>query len=73
MPIFEYKCRKCKDKFEVLFRSRDESLAVACPKCGSSKVERMMSAFAGKAGNTASGGAGCGGCTASSCGSCHGH
>jgi putative FmdB family regulatory protein len=68
MPIFEFKCRKCRENFEVLFRSRDENLSVACPKCGSIKVERLMSAFAGKIGNTSAGGDGCGSCAATSCG-----
>ncbi|MBN1828480.1 MAG: zinc ribbon domain-containing protein [Deltaproteobacteria bacterium] len=60
MPIFEFKCRECKENFEVLFRNRDEKVPVVCPKCGSIKVERMMSAFAGKIG--------CGSCTSTSCG-----
>jgi putative FmdB family regulatory protein len=68
MPIFEFKCRKCREDFEVLFRNRDEKVSVVCPKCGSKGVERLMSAFAGKVGNTAAGGAGCGSCAATSCG-----
>jgi putative FmdB family regulatory protein len=68
MPIFEFKCRKCRENFEVLFRSRDEKVSVACPKCGSAKTDRLMSAFAGKIGNTSAGGAGCGSCAATSCG-----
>jgi putative FmdB family regulatory protein len=60
MPIFEFKCRKCREIFEVLFRNRDEKVSVVCPKCGSIKVERMISAFAGKTG--------CGSCTSTSCG-----
>jgi putative FmdB family regulatory protein len=68
MPIFEYKCRKCGENFEVLFRSRDEKLVVACPQCGSKKAERLLSAFAGKVGNTSAGGAGCGSCAATHCG-----
>jgi putative FmdB family regulatory protein len=67
MPIFEYKCRKCKRTFEVLFRSRDEKVTVTCPECGSVRTERLMSAFSGKIGNTSTGG-GCGSCAATSCG-----
>ena len=67
MPIFEFRCRKCQACFEVLFRSRDEKLAVDCPQCGSKKVTRQMSAFSGKIGNTSDGGAGCGSCAATSC------
>jgi len=68
MPIFEFKCRKCGEPFEVLFRSREDKASVACPKCGSKKAERLLSAFAGKIGNTSAGGAECGSCAATSCG-----
>ena len=68
MPIFEFKCGKCKETFEVFFRSRDEKVAIACPKCGSKRAKRQMSSFAGKVGNTSAGGAGCGSCAATSCG-----
>jgi putative FmdB family regulatory protein len=68
MPIFEFRCRKCGQRFEFLFRSRDEKMAVSCEQCGSKKVERLMSVFAGKIGNTSAGGAGCGSCVAASCG-----
>jgi putative FmdB family regulatory protein len=67
MPIYEFKCRKCGETFDVLFRSRDEKLAVACPKCKSTRAQRQMSAFAGKIGNTGAGGASCGSCAATSC------
>ncbi len=67
MPIYEFKCRKCGETFDVLYRSRDEKVAVACPECKSTKTRRMMSAFAGKIGNTSAGGASCGSCAATSC------
>ncbi|MBU0575064.1 MAG: zinc ribbon domain-containing protein [Pseudomonadota bacterium] len=68
MPIYEYRCRKCKHLFEVLFRSRDEKMTVTCPECESTRTQRMMSAFAGKIGNTSDGAAGCGSCAATTCG-----
>jgi putative FmdB family regulatory protein len=68
MPIFEFKCGKCRENFEVFFRSRDEKVAILCPKCGSKRAKRLMSTFAGKVGNTSAGGAGCGSCAATSCG-----
>jgi putative FmdB family regulatory protein len=47
MPIYEYKCRECGDKFEKLVRSATLSPAtiveVRCPKCSSPKVERQVS------------------------------
>ncbi len=43
MPIFEFKCSKCEDLFEVLFKKNDEELEMKCPKCGSDDFERVMS------------------------------
>ncbi len=68
MPIFEFTCLKCGVDFEILFRNRNEKMAVACLQCGSKKVERQMSTFAGKIGNTSAGDAGCGSCAATHCG-----
>jgi len=48
MPMYEFTCQKCKKEFEELvFGSADD---VECPKCGSTKVKRKMSAFAFKSG-----------------------
>jgi putative FmdB family regulatory protein len=68
MPIYEYECKKCRNAFEVLFRSGDEQTGIACPACNSRRTKRLMSAFAGKIGNTTGGSAGCGSCAATSCG-----
>ena len=68
MLIYEYRCRKCGEDFEFLFRNREGKMTVACPKCKSTRTQRLMSAFAGKIGNTAAGGASCGSCAATSCG-----
>ncbi|MGZ6292339.1 MAG: FmdB family zinc ribbon protein [Syntrophales bacterium] len=52
MPIYEFKCKKCSNSFEVLFLSGSDKPAVACPACKSKKAERLMSKFGGKIGNT---------------------
>jgi putative FmdB family regulatory protein len=45
MPIYEFKCKKCGEKFE-LRRSISESDETAkCPRCGSQQSERVFSAF----------------------------
>ncbi|MEI8173499.1 MAG: zinc ribbon domain-containing protein [Deltaproteobacteria bacterium] len=67
MPIYEFKCKKCDTIFEILFRSSNERLDLSCPSCRSKKVDRMMSLFGGKIGNTSAGGAGCSTCSATSC------
>jgi putative FmdB family regulatory protein len=46
MPIYEYRCGKCKRKFEqIVLRGRALEEA-RCPKCGSRTVERLLSSFA---------------------------
>jgi len=45
MPIYEFKCLKCNQKFERLIFS-SISPEVACPVCGSKEVEKEYSTFA---------------------------
>ncbi|UCC79780.1 MAG: zinc ribbon domain-containing protein [Candidatus Zixiibacteriota bacterium] len=44
MPIYEYRCKDCRTKFEVLVFSSDSKMV--CEKCGSEDAERLMSGFA---------------------------
>ena len=44
MPIYEYVCSQCKSEFQKLVSSG--SSGVACPQCGSKKLERKFSTFA---------------------------
>jgi putative FmdB family regulatory protein len=70
MPIFEYCCRKCQHRFETIVLSPREK--VACPKCGSSSLEKELSVFSSPASGqeeTASASGGCA-CTPQTCG-CH--
>jgi len=46
MPIYEYICKECGNEFEELVFSQDAS--APCPKCGSEKTEKLMSACAVK-------------------------
>ena len=49
MPIYEYTCGKCNQKFDHLARamsSRETDHGVKCPECGSAKTSRVMSVFA---------------------------
>ena len=66
MPIYEFECSKCKNIFEILFRSSDEETGVSCPACKSKKTKKLLSIFGGKVGNTSAGGS-CGSCAATSC------
>ena len=43
MPIYEYKCLKCQEYFEVLQMGMDDKVEIKCPKCGSEEFERIIS------------------------------
>ncbi|MHB9112443.1 MAG: FmdB family zinc ribbon protein [Thermoleophilia bacterium] len=77
MPIYEFCCSGCGNRFEELVRSSDKGAkGLRCPACGSNKVERLLSSFsfksAGGSGPAAAGntGNGCGSCSKTSCSSC---
>ncbi len=44
MPIYEYRCEACAERFEELLSSSDKP-APPCPKCGSANVVRVYSPF----------------------------
>ena len=77
MPIYEYRCESCSDKFEVLTRFAERDRAQVCPSCESTKTRVMVSsfAFAGAGDSLQSmdlggGESTGGGCCGGSCGSC---
>ncbi|HEY1356298.1 MAG TPA: zinc ribbon domain-containing protein [Solirubrobacterales bacterium] len=41
MPIYEFECEECGNRFEELVPS--EAAEVACPNCGSTRARRLMS------------------------------
>ena len=45
MPIYEYRCETCGEKFEVFVRSSSRQANPICPKCGSQKVKKAISLF----------------------------
>jgi putative FmdB family regulatory protein len=45
MPIYEYCCAECGERFEVFVRSVSKQAALTCPKCGSPKVQKAISLF----------------------------
>ncbi len=46
MPNYEFLCRACKKTFsKILTIARHEKEKIACPHCGSHKVEQRWSAF----------------------------
>jgi len=74
MPIYEFLCQACQERFELMRPMSQASEKGACPKCAQ-LVPRAISRFAclakDDAGYTAPlGGSACGSCTSSSCGTC---
>ena len=43
MPIYEFKCSKCEEFFEVIVMGSDDK-DICCPKCKSEEFERVVSA-----------------------------
>lgn len=44
MPIYEYRCHRCANEFELLLLPA--SPAPACPSCESQEIEQLLSGFA---------------------------
>lgn len=52
MPIFEYLCEDCGNKFEKLVRRTGDE--VGCPSCGQTHLKQELSTFAAHAGGAGS-------------------
>lgn len=49
MPIYEYRCQKCQDKFTVtLSMAEHDQGKVECPRCHGKKVVQQYSVFFAK-------------------------
>ena len=46
MPIYEYRCKECEERFEQLVPLRAEHPPVTCPRCGTSEIRKLLSTFA---------------------------
>jgi len=54
MPIYEYECRDCGEKFEMFRSINSSDSEIKCPKCGVENAQRVFSLFA--RGSSSSGG-----------------
>jgi len=74
MPIYEYECDICKEKFEKFIRNTN-AIQVQCPNCGSREVVRKFSVFGMKSGGGVSAASvpDNGGCSGGGCGNCGCH
>ena len=74
MPIYEYVCSRCEQKFELLKSMSQAGEAVPCPRCGG-KAGRVLSRFCSCSDDSldlpdSGGGSACSSCSADSCSSC---
>lgn len=74
MPIYEYECKQCGERFEELVFG-DET--PSCPKCSAANAEKLLSCscfkMPGNGGMSApasSNGKSCAGCSGGNCSSC---
>lgn len=79
MPIYEYSCEKCQNKFEEIVLGEE---IINCPECGSEKVRQLMSGFRARCGGpiitgspssnaiTTRGTSPCASCSGGSCSTC---
>jgi putative FmdB family regulatory protein len=60
MPLYEYRCKACGERFEKLVRS-ECCAEIQCPRCGSSEADRLVSSFgvAGRGGASTGSSGGC--------------
>lgn len=78
MPIYDYRCDDCKQRYEVYHKVREEADEIVCPACSSRKATRLMSipaapvisagSSSGECYGGACGGAPGGGCAGGACG-----
>lgn len=43
MPIYEFRCLKCNECFEILVMKQENPIDCRCPKCQSEDFERVLS------------------------------
>lgn len=72
MPIYEFSCNQCGERFEKLVLRQGQK--ILCPGCSGEQVQKLISAcnFGSSDGTVqaASNTSSCSSCTASSCASC---
>lgn len=55
MPIYEYVCEACGDKFEKLVRRAEDGVEAGCPVCGEKHLRQEYSTFAARGGSSSDG------------------
>ena len=50
MPLYEYTCRHCHERIEILQRMGEGPDGLACLVCGRETLEKQLSTFSARAG-----------------------
>lgn len=66
MPIDEYRCEECGERFEKLVRRAEPGEPVRCPRCGAAETRKQFSSFAALGLERATGDGAC--CGSGGCG-----
>jgi len=53
MPIYEYQCARCGEKFEQRRSIAESDKEARCPKCGDERAKRALSVFGIASANSA--------------------
>ena len=43
MPLYEFRCLKCQELFELLVMGQNDEVEMKCPHCNASDFEKVMS------------------------------
>lgn len=46
MPLYEFRCQCCGERFEQLIRGSTDDKQIHCPRCQGTQVDRLLSVFA---------------------------
>ena len=76
MPVYEYRCDECKERFEMRRSYAESDAAAGCPACHTQRTHRLLSSFvamrssSGGGSQAVAGSGGCTGCAGGNCASC---
>jgi putative FmdB family regulatory protein len=73
MPIYEYICKDCGKRFEILRSIKEADAPITCSICQSDHTQRAVSVFYAQSGSRIIAGGnngGCAGCSSGSCSTC---
>jgi len=80
MPIYEYVCLDCGERFEAIRSMSEADTPIPCSGCMSDHTSRQLAVVFARGGGSSSSAperytpsrsSGCGGCSGGSCATCH--